>query len=70
MDPLDKELEALLKHASKKHIILVDDARGLGVSPQDLKKIISRFGSSYHASILNDSVRIVPKNIPLYGNQF
>ena len=69
MDPLKKELEALLRYASKKHIILVDDARGLGVTPQDLKKIISRFGTSYHASVLNDSVRIVPKNIHLYGNQ-
>jgi hypothetical protein len=67
MDPLKAELEALLKYTRKKHIILVDDARGLGVTKEDLSKIIQSFGSAYHASVLNDSVRIVPKNIPLYG---
>lgn len=67
MDPLKAELEALVKHASKKHIVLIDDARGLGVTKQELGKIIRQFGKDYHASVLNDSVRIVPKNIPLYG---
>jgi hypothetical protein len=69
MDPLKAELETLLKHVKKKHIVLVDDARGLGVSKEDLDKIVGKFGNTYHASILNDSVRIVPKSIPLYGTR-
>lgn len=68
-DPLHGELRSLAQRAAEKHIVLIDDARGLGVSADELRAIANEFGESYHASVLHDSVRIVPKHIPLYGRE-
>lgn len=66
-DPLQGELAALVEHRDMRHVILIDDARGLGVSDRELKTFISAMGAGYQASLLHDSVRVVPKELPLLG---
>lgn len=66
-DPLQQELATLLQYREMRHLILIDDARGLGISSAQLSQFIAAMGPQYHASLLHDSVRVVPKEIPLLG---
>lgn len=66
-DPLQQELTALLEHRDRRHVILIDDARGLGVSSAQLSQFIAGMGPGYQASLLHDSVRLVPTEKPLLG---
>ena len=66
-DPLQQELTTLLKYREMQHIILIDDARGLGISDSQLSGFIAGMGAGYHASLLHDSVRVVPVDVPLLG---
>jgi hypothetical protein len=55
-DPIDKELEAIYAHPVKRHVILIDDARGHAVS-----KITANAPASHEVSVRNDIIRIVPR---------
>ena len=66
-DPLSQELEALLKYKKMRHVILIDDARGLGVTSVQLSTFIKEMGEDYHATVLHDSIRVVPREVPALG---
>lgn len=66
-DPLLAELAALVEQRQMRHLVLIDDARGLGVSEAELSRFIKGMGPGYHASLLHDSVRVVPVEVPLLG---
>jgi len=67
---LAKELKTLLEYKDMRHAILIDDARGLGVTSAQLREFIEGMGKNYHANLLHDSVRVVMKEIPLLGQPF
>lgn len=66
-DPLQQELQALLKCKEMRHVILIDDARGLGVTSEQLCAFIKEMGDNYYATVLHDSIRVIPGEIPLLG---
>ncbi len=55
-DPIFEELKCIYMHSIKKHVILVDDARGHAV-----ERIISEAPPSHKATVRNDIIRIVPR---------
>lgn len=66
-DPLQQELDALLNYKEMRHVILIDDARGLGVTSEQLCAFINGMGDNYQATLLHDSIRVIPGEIPLLG---
>ncbi len=63
--PISAELEAILEHPVKKHVILIDDARcfdGQSDYPR-LHELLARFDGhpDYVASVSADIIRIVPR---------
>jgi hypothetical protein len=54
LDPVLHELDAIYRHAIKRHVILVDDARG------HQETVWRRVPAGYRASVRNDIIRIVP----------
>ncbi len=66
--PIESELEALLQHSIKNHVILIDDARdftGRGGYPTvaAIEKLACRYG--YLFEMKNDNLRIYPRT-PIY----
>jgi hypothetical protein len=53
-DPIFKELDSIYRHAVKRHVILIDDARGHD------EAIWNCVPSHYRATVRNDIIRIVP----------
>lgn len=66
-DPLIKELETIFEFRNAGHLILIDDARGLGVSTTHLKELAAKFAPSHHFTISQDLIRIVPNKYPRIG---
>ena len=63
--PISAELNAILKHSIKQHVILIDDARyfdGTNDYPHldDLLRVIREDGS-YSAEVSTDIIRLVPR---------
>jgi hypothetical protein len=54
LDPILQELDAIYRHGVKRHVILVDDARG------HQEAIWRRVPAGYRATVRNDIIRIVP----------
>jgi hypothetical protein len=54
-DPILQELAAIYSHPIKRHVILIDDARG-----HDVDLILSRAPRDVSVSIRNDIIRVVP----------
>lgn len=67
-DPLSQELNSLLEYKEMRHAILIDDARGLGVTASQLNTFIKNMGGDYHATVLHDSIRVVPREIAALGS--
>jgi hypothetical protein len=53
-DPILHELDAIYRHPVKRHVILIDDARGHD------EAIWKRVPPHYRAMVRNDIIRIVP----------
>jgi len=65
--PLSAELQAILSHSVKEHIILIDDARcfdGTNDYPplDDLLRLIRENGS-YNAEVSVDIIRLIPRKV-------
>jgi len=65
--PISAELQAILSHSVKKHVILIDDARcfdGRNDYPrlEDLLRVIREEGS-YSAEVSADIIRLVPRAV-------
>lgn len=63
--PISSELEAILKHPVKQHVILIDDARcfdGTNNYPylDDLLRVIREDGN-YSAEVSTDIIRLIPR---------
>ena len=66
--PISAELQAILGHSIKRHVILIDDARcfdGKNDYPHldDLLQVIREEGS-YRAEVSADIIRLVPRAVP------
>lgn len=66
--PISAELQAILSHSVKEHVILIDDARcfdGRNDYPHldDLLRVIREEGS-YSAEVSADIIRLVPRTAP------
>lgn len=64
--PVMKEMKAILDHAVKEHLILIDDARNFDGTHdyptlQELRSLVSANGTDYEFSVLHDLIRIHPK---------
>jgi hypothetical protein len=63
-DPLLQELNTIGKHAQARHIILIDDARGLAINPDLFKMFLDGMrGAGYGCTMRHDIWRIVPEGI-------
>lgn len=63
--PILEELDAILSHPVKNHVILIDDARcftGKGDYPKisDIKKKLAESKAPYKLKVKNDIIRIIP----------
>jgi hypothetical protein len=66
--PISAELQAILGHTIKRHVILIDDAHCFGGSNDyphldDLLRIIREEGN-YRAEVSADIIRLVPRVVP------
>ena len=64
--PVMKELRAILGHAVKDHVILIDDARNFDgthdyPTPQQLRSLVSANRTDYDFLVMHDVIRIHPK---------
>ncbi|MES2648307.1 MAG: hypothetical protein V4717_15630 [Bacteroidota bacterium] len=64
--PIIEELEAILKHPVKTHVILIDDARCFNgesdyPSKKELKQLISKLSPEHSLKVSRDIIRIVRK---------
>ena len=59
-DPLEDECRNILVHPIKRHIILIDDARGLGFPLEQITALVKNTGGKYSVEMFNDIVRLVP----------
>lgn len=64
--PISEEIEAIMRHASSNHVILLDDARlfrGDNGYPSldDIKKMVNGCGKAYRMSIDHDIIRLTPE---------
>ena len=64
--PILQELDAILQHRMKNHVVLVDDARlfkGKGDYPKisALRQIVKELNPSYKLRVRNDIIRITPR---------
>jgi hypothetical protein len=65
--PVAQELQIILNHEIKNHVILIDDARAFTgengyPTVETLKEVIDSKKNNYHLEILDDIIRIYPQS--------
>jgi hypothetical protein len=66
--PVRTELEAILAHSIKQHVILIDDARdftgGAYPSLSEIEEVVRRAGDAYELTVDDDIIRLTPRALP------
>jgi hypothetical protein len=62
LDPLERELDAILSHPTKDHTILIDDARGLGITHERIGQMVKDLGAFYSMTCFHDIIRLIPQS--------
>jgi len=65
--PISNELDAILRHPIRDHIVLIDDARCFGTDPnyptiEQLREFLQRKSPRSQITIENDIIRILPQS--------